>query len=175
MDFLKAITTLFLTEGKLITISKGDYLLREGEVEKHLYSINDGAVRAFISTDSEEITIRFGYNGSIINSLSSFITGKPSEMSLQAIRKTRLRVLTKTLFHSFVAESELNLIGYNGLLAQTIVQQIERESDLLTSAPADRLSRVLERSPDLFQHIPLKFIASYLRMTPETLSRIRKS
>jgi CRP/FNR family transcriptional regulator, anaerobic regulatory protein len=56
-----------------------------------------------------------------------------------------------------------------------IVQQIEREVDLLTASPTERLARVLKRSPNLFQEVPLKYIASYLRMTPETLSRIRNS
>lgn len=53
--------------------------------------------------------------------------------------------------------------------------EIEREIDILTFSPAERLNRVQERSPHLFQEIPSKYIAAYLRMTPETLSRIRKS
>jgi hypothetical protein len=56
-----------------------------------------------------------------------------------------------------------------------VLQQMERERDILTSSPLERYKRVLERSPQLFQEIPNKYIASYLRMTPETLSRIKKS
>lgn len=59
----------------------------------------------------------------------------------------------------------------NGLLNS----MLEREIDLLTSSPFERYNRILERSPQVFQEIPLKYIASYLRMTPETLSRLRKS
>ncbi len=175
MNFIHALITLFSAEGKQMTIRKGDYLLREGETEHHIYYIKEGAVRASLLSDTEEITIRFGYDGSIINSLTSFITGQPSALSLQAIRQTRLEIISKTVFQSFVQTSEQHILGYNNLLEQTLVQQIERETDLLTNAPAERLDRVLQRSPDLFQHIPLKYIASYLRMTPETLSRIRKS
>ena len=61
------------------------------------------------------------------------------------------------------------------MLENLITQQMEREVDLLIESPAERLKRILERSPNLFQHVPLKYIANYLRMTPETLSRIRNS
>jgi len=64
--------------------------------------------------------------------------------------------------------------GWQRILEQLIYQQFEREIDLLTASPVERYKRVLARSPQLFQEIPGKYIASYLRMTPETLSRIKK-
>ncbi|MCY7291948.1 MAG: Crp/Fnr family transcriptional regulator, partial [Ferruginibacter sp.] len=64
---------------------------------------------------------------------------------------------------------------YLFLMENLVTQQIDREIDLLITSPAERLKRVLARSPNLFQEIPLKYIASYLRMKPETLSRIRNS
>jgi hypothetical protein len=56
-----------------------------------------------------------------------------------------------------------------------IIGQLEREVDLLTNDPAERYRRVLNRSPRLFQEVPAKYIANYLRMTPETMSRIKKT
>jgi lipocalin len=56
-----------------------------------------------------------------------------------------------------------------------VYQQIEREKDILTASPRERYLRVLKRSPQLFQEIPDKYIANYLRMSPETLSRMKKS
>ena len=64
---------------------------------------------------------------------------------------------------------------YIQLLELQITQQIDREIDILIPSPTERLNRVLKRSPNVFQHVPLKYIASYLRMKPETLSRIRNS
>ncbi|MFA6152615.1 MAG: Crp/Fnr family transcriptional regulator [Chitinophagaceae bacterium] len=175
MDFKADLTTLFKVEGKETIISKGEYLLREGEIEHHIYYVMTGAIRAFLFSENEDITIRFGYEGSVINSLASFITGEPSAFSLQAIRKTSLISIRKQSFESFIFQNIDRMSGYTALLEQTIVQQIDRENDLLTSSPSERLKRVMQRSPNLFQHVPLKYIASYLRMTPETLSRIRKS
>lgn len=157
------------------SFSKGQYLIREGQVEQFIYFIEAGAVRVFHVTEFEEQTIRFGYAGSIITSLSSFITGKPSEFFIEALRKTKVKIIPKRLLLEIVNESMTTLVQYNKLLEELIVQQMEREIDLLTESPTKRLQRVLDRSPNLFQEIPLKYIASYLRMTPETLSRIRNS
>ena len=60
------------------------------------------------------------------------------------------------------------------MLENLVVQQIEREKDLLTQSPRERYERVLKRSPQLFQEVANKYIATYLRMSPETLSRLKK-
>lgn len=156
-------------------IAKGEFLIREGEVEKHLYYIEEGAVRAFHLTEYEEQTIRLGYDGSFINSISSFIKGTPSDFFIEAIRRTKLKQISKNDFMALVHENDESRLAYSLMLEQLVTQLVEREIDLLTVSPTDRLRRVLDRSPNVFQHIPLKYIASYLRMTPETLSRIRNS
>jgi CRP/FNR family transcriptional regulator, anaerobic regulatory protein len=163
------------SSGVLKVYSKGDYLIQEGQVEHSVYFIESGAVRVFHVTEFEEQTIRFGYESSIITSLSSFITGKPSEFYIEALRRTTVKIIPKETVFEIVNESPETMTQYNQLLQSLIVQQMEREVDLLTESPTKRLQRVLDRSPNLFQEIPLKYIASYLRMTPETLSRIRNS
>lgn len=173
--FIEGLLGALDTMSEQRVLSKGELLIREGQVEKHLYYIESGAVRVFLLSEFEELTIRFGYEGSFINSLSSFIKGTPSEFFIEAIRKSSIRVISKEGLMKFVNESSERQKQYNSLLETLVCQQIEREIDLLTVSPSERLRRVLERSPNLFQEIPLKYIASYLRMTPETLSRIRNS
>ena len=155
------------------TVAKGEVIIAEGEIERNIYFIGSGAVRVFLLTEFEELTIRFGYKGSVINSLASFISEKPSEFYMEAIRKSTLKMINKSIFLKLVNESEESLRNYICLLELLTLQQIEREVDLLTVSPSERLNRVLQRSPNLFQEIPLKYISSYLRMKPETLSRIR--
>ena len=157
------------------TFAKGEFVVRQGQVEQSLYLIVSGAVRVIHVTEFEEQTIRFGYPGSMITSLSSFITGKPSEFYIEALRKTTLRIVSRTKLFEIIHEDTQNQSIYIKLLEGLVVQQMEREIDLLTESPLKRLQRVLERSANQFQEIPLKYIASYLRMTPETLSRIRNS
>jgi CRP-like cAMP-binding protein len=173
--FIQQLTELAPELSVSKALDKGDFLVREGDIETHLYYIEEGAVRAFLLTEFEDLTVRFGYRGSFINSLSSFIKGTPSEFYIEVLRKTKMRLIPKPVVMNLAHGSPENLREYTAMIEGVICQQIEREIDLLTPSPAERLRRVLERSPTLFQEIPLKYIASYLRMTPETLSRIRNS
>lgn len=154
-------------------LSRHEYLLTPGVVENHIYYIEEGALRLFYVSRNAEHDIRFGYTGNIITSLDSFLSGKTSQYYTQAIRKTIVYQVPKMASFEFVRSDIESLKEYSGLLEQLALQQLEREIDLLTEAPMERYNRVLERSPQLFQEIPLKYIASYLRMTPETLSRLR--
>ena len=173
MTFIEKLMLLVKEATEQRTISKAELLLREGEVEKNLYYIEKGAVRIFLLTEHEEHTIRLGYEGSFINSLSSFIKGTPSEFYIEAIRKTTVTVIPKEQLLKIVYQDEESLKQYCFFMEMVITQLVEREIDLLTVSPTERLKRVLERSPNVFQEVPLKYIASYLRMTPETLSRLR--
>lgn len=119
--------------------------------------------------------MRFGYPNNLITSLDSFITEKPSELYIQAIKKNEIKVISKKKILDLLYADRENIGVWNELLEQLILQQLERERDILTVSPKERLKRVLERSPQLFQEIPHKYIASFLRMSPETLSRLNKS
>lgn len=175
VDFADKLIRAFAEQGERKTFSKGDFLIREGETERNVYFIDSGLVRVFLLSEFEEQVIRFGYQGSIINSISSFLKDRPSEFYIDALRKTTVRVLAKETFVRLVNENPQSLRSYATMIEGLVTQQVEREIDLLTPSPTERLERVLRRSPNLFQEVPLKYIASYLRMTPETLSRIRNS
>ena len=160
---------------KEIEIGRNEYLKVKGSVDTNLYFIKNGSLRIYAVDEYEEHTIRFGYQNNFIVSLDSFITEKPSDFYIQAIKKTNLKIITKKTFKDLIhSNPELQNI-WTTILEQLILQQLEREKDILTSSPIERYRRVLKRSPQLFQEIPNKYIADYLRMTPETLSRIKKS
>lgn len=174
-SFHEIIVAFIEANGIARTLFKGEFLIREGETERHVYLINSGAVRVFYLSEYEEHVVRLGYDGSVINSLSSFITASPSEFYVEAIRKTEVKIISKEDLYLLVYKNEEHLRQYLQMMELLVAQQIDREIDLLITSPIDRLNRVLTRSPHLFQYIPLKYIASYLRMKPETLSRIRNS
>jgi CRP-like cAMP-binding protein len=158
-----------------LQLKRGDFLIRSGEIERYFYFVESGALRAFAFAEKEEFTLRFGYSGSIITSLPSYFNGRPSETYIQAIRKSKLLRCHKTQFESFVQKSPDRLLAYQKVLQELVTAMLEREIDLLHQAPANRLERVIKRSPQLFQEVPHKYIAHYLRMSPETLSRLLKS
>jgi len=175
MVFLDHLHLAFKEIAVAKTLRKGDLLIREGEIERNVYYVETGAVKVFYLTEFDEHIIRLGYDGSVLNSLSSFIKEAPSELYIEAIKQTTVKVLSKADFLKIVHHNESTFSQYTAFLENLISQQIDRELDLLVNSPTQRLNRVLARSPHLFQHIPLKYIASYLRMTPETISRIRNS
>ncbi len=160
---------------KSITIERNEFLKVKGSIDTNVYYIESGSVRIFVSDEEEEQIIRFGYKDNLIVSLDSFLTGQPSRFFIQAIKKTTLRIITKQQFDSFVNEGEENRLLWTKILEGLVLQQMEREIDILTSSPKERYQRVLERSPQLFQEIPHRYIANYLRMSAETLSRLKKS
>jgi CRP-like cAMP-binding protein len=159
---------------KKITIDRNEFLKVKGSIDTNLYYIESGSLRIFVLDDYEEQTIRFGYKENLIVSLDSFLTGKPSDLYIQAIKKTVVKVVTKEQFDKFL-EKENNQNLWTKILENLVVQQMEREIDILTNSPKERYVRVFKRSPQLFQEIPNRHIANYLRMSAETLSRLKKS
>jgi len=159
---------------KRITIGRNEFLKVKGSIDTNLYYIESGSLRIFVLDEYEEQTIRFGYKENLIVSLDSFLTGKPSNLFIQAIKKTVVRVVTKQQMEHFL-ELNSNKDWWTNILENLILQQMEREIDILTNSPKERYERVLKRSPQLFQEIPNRHIANYLRMSAETLSRLKKS
>ena len=168
MEELKELST------KIITVDRNEFIKVKGNINTNAYYIDSGSLRVFVLDENEEQIIRFGYKNNLIVSLDSFLTGKPSSFYIQAIKKTVLKVITKEQIDDFL-KNETNRVLWIKIFENLVLQQLEREIDILTNSPKERYKRVLKRSPQLFQEIPNKYIANYLRMSPETLSRLKKS
>lgn len=164
---------LELSENTII-VERNEFVKQAGSVNTDIYYIEEGSLRIFIQNEKEEQIIRFGYKNNLVVSLDSFLSEKPSDFFIQAIRRTKLKVISKKKFVDFIQQSNDHKSMWISILEDLILQQIEREKDLLHYSPAERYRRVLQRSPQLFQEIPHRHIANYLRMTPETLSRLKK-
>ncbi len=177
MTTLSDITAILDTNGlfeKTIILERGDFLKKGGSVDTNIYYIEEGTVYAYIVDGDEERIVRFGYRGNIIVSLDSFLTEHPSEFYIQAIKKCRVKIVPKKSFTSFIQQNAKGATLWTQMLEGLVVQQIEREKDLLIQSPRERYERVLKRSPQLFQEVANKYIAAYLRMSAETLSRLKK-
>ncbi|HEX4887768.1 MAG TPA: Crp/Fnr family transcriptional regulator [Luteibaculaceae bacterium] len=155
-------------------LQRGEMLLNIGQRERWVYLVTSGAFRVFCHTDpTSEQTVRFAYAGNLVTSVQSLFEDRPSEYGIMALRQSVVLQLDYLSFKRFVNQSGEQLMAYSQFLEQLVVQQMQRELDLLTASPIERYRRVIARSPQLFQEVPLKYIADYLRMTPETLSRLR--
>ena len=160
---------------KEFVLQRNEFLKEKGTIDTNLYLVVTGSLRIFVVDEFEEHTIRFGYKDNLIASLDSFLNEQPSDFYIQALKKTTIKSISKKKYLSFINSSQEYKEIWLSILEKFVLQQMERERDILTSSPLERYRRVLKRSPKLFQEIPSKYIACYLRMTPETLSRIKKS
>jgi len=86
---------------KTITIERNEFLKVKGSIDTNLYFVESGSLRIFVLDDYEEQTIRFGYKDNLIVALDSFLTGKPSDLFIQAIKKTILKVVAKQQVSKF--------------------------------------------------------------------------
>lgn len=166
---MKEITDL---SNQTIVLERNEFLKVKGTTDTNIYFVESGSLKVFVLDDHEEQIIRFGYKGNIIVSLDSFLTGKPSDFFIQAIKKTVLVVITRQQLEQFI-KNQSESTWWIKTLEGLVLQQLEREVDILTSSPKERYKRVLKRSPQLFQEIPHRYIANYLRMSAETLSRLK--
>lgn len=156
-------------------LRKKEYLLRIGEFCKYDYFISRGCVKVCYNDDEgNECIIKFALEDWWVTDLDSFLNNKPSFYYIQTLEDTEVlkisksnhELLTKTLtkFHSFSAER-----WQQGFIAlqQRILQHI-------TMSAKDRYCHFVNKYPSLEQRIPQKLIASYLGITPEFLSTLRK-
>lgn len=168
MEFLKNLAQ------KTIVLKRNEILKVQYTKDTNVYFIEQGSLIIYLVNENVEQIIRFGYDGNFIVALDSFFTENISPFEIKAIKKTVLKVIPKKQIEEFL-EVDSNQKFWIQILENLINQQMEREIDVLTNSPKERYLRVMKRSPKVFQFIPLKYIANYLRMTPETLSRLRKS
>ena len=153
-----------------------NFITKVGNREYRLYFIEKGIVRLYVEATeiNPESNIGFGYQNSIITSFNSFISQKPSQLNIQALTDCEIKYISKSTLDQLIESHQEISNWYRILMEKTLSGHINRQIELLTLSPLQRYQVFLNRSGNLVNSIPLKHIASYLRMTPETLSRIRK-
>jgi CRP-like cAMP-binding protein len=156
-------------------VSRGTYLLRTGEVSKHLYFIRKGVIRAYIKDGNKEITTWITAENDIVASIRGFNLQQPSLENLQAIEECQLVVAHyDTLQYLYHHHVEMNIVGRK-ILEQYYSDAEERAFISRIPNASKRYRHFLNTQGHLANRIPLKYIASYLGMTIETMSRIRSA
>jgi CRP-like cAMP-binding protein len=161
---------------KIITsrvLKRKDHFLHQGDVCKHLGFIVEGYVRLYFLKEGEEITKDFNFENSFCGSYASFTLKQPSRFNIVAMENTKLYTMGREdLFRLFDRYPSLQKLGRLSMEHMFIKKEMREASFLLDSAE-QRYHELLAQYPRIQQRVPLKYLASYLGITAETLSRIR--
>jgi CRP-like cAMP-binding protein len=157
-------------------IQKKTVFLKLNEIENHISFIEYGVVRLFIPKEDpdKEITFGFSFKDQFISAYDSFLTRKPSAYQLQALTETSILSITHADLQEVYKTTQIgNLIGR--LTAERLfLIKSSREQNLLNLSAEERYLKLFKERPMLLQVIPLKYISSYIGVTAQALSRIRK-
>ena len=153
--------------------AKGEMILSEGEVCENIYYIGLGLIRQFYFKNGKQITEHLGEDRTIFMCIESLFREEPTKLQVEAIEPTTVYALPKQRLEQ-VALHNVNIqILYRKILEESlIISQVH--ADLVRFETAqDRYKKMCKLCPQVILRAPLVYIASYLQMTPETLSRVR--
>lgn len=155
--------------------AKGEMILKEGEICRQFLYIDKGLVRQFYFKHGKEVTEHLGQEQTIVMCIESIFKEEPTKLQVEALEPTTVYALPKADLER-VAMHNVNIqILYRKILEESlIISQIH--ADLVRFETAqDRYKKLCKLCPQVVLRAPLVYIASYLQMTPETLSRVRAS
>ncbi len=154
--------------------SRGAFVCAVGQVEQHFYIVQHGVQRLSFPHDGNDVCVGFAYDGSWSGEYTSFVTRTPARFDVIAMTDSVLLGIhydeLQILFRELPVMERFGRL----ILEELLVGRAMREIEQLSMSAEERYDRLLERSPHLLQLVPQKDIASYLRMTPETFSRLRR-
>lgn len=157
-------------------IPKKTVFLKIDTIENHISFIETGVVRLYMPKEDpdKEITFGFSFKNQFISAYDSFITQKPSAYELQALTKTTVLSISYKDLQEVYEQTQIgNLIGR--LTAERLfLLKSKREQYLLNLTAEQHYLKLFKERPELLKVIPLKYISSYIGVTAQALSRIRK-
>lgn len=156
-----------------VNYPKGHLLLRADRLEKNIYFIAKGVVRAYADAPNGQVTFWFGQEGAPILSMKSYITEKKSYENVELLESCELYKISITELRSLF-EADVHLANWGRKLAeQELIKTEERLIAMQFKSARQRYCDLMELQPELFQRVSLGHIASYLGMSQVSLSRIR--
>jgi len=172
----EAEAALLAAKCTVVKYNKGDFFVREGEVCSRIGFLVSGIARVYHLANDREYTSYFNITprNRLVSSFESFLTGKPSRESIHFLDEAELVVIDREALLQLYSQSPVfqemgrKMAEYNYILA------MERIYSLQHDTAQARYTKLLHIYPDLMNQVPHHYIASYLGLTPESLSRIRK-
>lgn len=170
-----------IREGKIgedelteVTVGPKAVILEEGEVARRLYFIRSGCLRLSFNNDGRDITFQFFFPGSAVASFDSLYNRTPSLFSLESIERSCLVSVEWQTVRTLLERDADARNFYESFLAQRFHTYQQLFLSRIRNTPEQRYLELLRQNPEIVRRIPQHYIASYLGITPVSLSRIRK-
>lgn len=147
-------------------------LLKEGDISRKIYVIDKGCVRNWFNHNGKEISFQFFFEGDVVYSPESFRKSIASQFTIETVEPVSLRWLSQ----KDMALVREDLLLYNEMIERAADKQAEfmrHFFSYLKNTPQERYELLLQQHPEIIKRVPLQYIASYLGITPVSLSRIR--
>ncbi len=148
-------------------------LLEEGEISRKMFFIEKGCLRTWVNNDGKDITTRFFFEGDSVSSIESFRTQRPSLYSIESLEPCILQTISQQDFQKFIEQSPELIKEMEEHLFNRLFEAQQLFYTHLKNNPQQRYEELLKLCPHVVQRVPQHYIASYLGITPVSLSRIR--
>lgn len=157
------------------TIRKHQFLLNGGDVCRYLWFVNSGCLRQYtIDIKGMEHIVQFAIQDWWVSDLNSFLSGLPAAHNIDALQDSEVLVLEKSARDKLLDNCPKMERFFRILLESNYVATHQRVVDSLSTSAEERYLKFIKTYPKLFEQVPQNQIASYLGITPQSLSRIRK-
>ena len=162
-------------EGKEVTYRKGDQLEREGDPARWFGFVTEGCFKYVNhSSDDREHITWFSFKGEFVADYPTFLYGQPSQTTIEAMMPGRVLRVTGQQLEQYFGQS-IETMKLRAVIAEHILLQFRsRYLDLHRATARERYELLLQRCPGIVEHLDLQDIASFLNVTPKTISKIRK-
>lgn len=173
-DFFDCESIALLAErGELITVNAKDFFIDQGRVDRRIGFVVEGLFRGILQKDGEEQNLWFSSDLDILASYNSVLNNSPSKLSYQALSDSVVFTIDYPLVRD-LARKDGNLAnGMLTLMERLMLESFKRLERYILYSPQDRYLKLLDEKPDIIDRIPQKLLASYIGITPVSLSRMR--
>jgi CRP-like cAMP-binding protein len=148
-------------------------LLLEGEIATHVHFIQKGCFRLWFNKDGKDITFQFFFEGQAVASIDSFITNQPSIYTIESIEPATIISISKEYFEQLQRLYPEMKEGFQEILFQRFQNYAQLFLSRIKDTPRERYEDLINNHPEIIKRVPQHYIASYLGITPISLSRIR--
>lgn len=154
---------------------KGETILSAGQVCRAMYFVDKGMVRQYYYKNKRDVTEHFSYEGRIVFCIESFLKQEPCRLIVEALENSSLYAIPYDDLHNLMVRNQEMEMLYRKILEHVAISSQEHADSQRFENAAERYERLLREKPEIVLRAPMVHIASFLQMTPETLSRVRNA